>query len=530
MRYLGLSIWSFLFFLNVNAQTDKAKIVIGIVVDQMRYDYIPKFWDDYSDDGFKKLVSNGAFCVNTNYDYKPTYTAPGHASIFTGTGPNHHGIVGNSWYSRKDSSQVYCVSEKNKDGSYFYSPKRLQSQTIGDMVRLSNGFKGKAFGVALKDRSAILPCGKSANAAYWFDGDSGKWISSDYYKGQNESLMDSFNQRQNINQYINHDWNLSLPIENYAESIEDKNDYEGNLTKNGKNYFPYSIQGAFKEVGYDILKTIPQGNQMTADFAIALIDEEKLGEDEFLDFLSISFSATDYIGHRFGVNSKEIQDCYIKLDQTIASMIKSFDSKFGKENYLLFLTSDHGAVENPNYLKHHNIEAGFIDDKLLKKGLENALQQKFGGENWILKFTNMNIYFNLETVNKSSYSKSEIYSFTKAYCENQSGIFQAFAPEFDQANNQIEQICMRGYHPKNSGELILIEEPNWIDYSKTGSTHGSPYNYDTHVPLIFYGTQIRAQKVNESVYVKDIAPTICTILSLSFPNLTTGKAIEKVCK
>ena len=507
-------------------QKPKTKILIGLVVDQMRGDYLERFWDDFSEEGFKRLVNDGIYCSNTNYDYKPTYTAPGHASIFSGTNPSSHGIVANSWYSRKDSSKVYCVSEKQADGSYFYSPRRLTSETIGDVIKSKNG---KVYGVSIKDRSAILPAGKNADAAYWFDGESGGWISSSYYSTINDSLLKEFNNRKNIDQYLSSNWTLSLSEDNYSESYKDSSEYEGNLTKNGKNTFPYNIQEAFEELGFDILKTIPSGNQMTADFALKLIETEKLGLDSILDFLAISFSVTDYIGHKYGVNSREVHDCYVKLDLTIAALLRQFDNQFGENSYLLFLTSDHGAAENPNYLKAKGELSGFLDDKKLIKNLEFALNEYFGNQKWIDAFTNLNIYLNHQALEESNLSLKEVDTFIKNHFSKIKGIRSVFNPLLDTVSDKLEQACLEGFNKNSSGEFILIENSNWIDdYYQTGTTHGSAYEYDTYVPLMLYGVGLNSKEIERSVFVRDLVPTLCHMLSIRSPEKTSGVLIHEV--
>ena len=337
--------------LKLLAQEQPPKLVVAIVVDQMRYDYLDRFWNDFGDDGFKKLINEGFSCKNINYNYKPTYTGPGHASIFSGTTPSVHGIIGNNWYSREKGEVVYCASSKDEKGELFYSPERMLAETLADKIRQHTGNKGKSFGVSLKDRGAILAAGHMANGAYWFNGKSGQWESSSYYKVSTPKWLKEFNDEDVLNSYLKHNWELSLTKSDYNESALDENKFEIPFTKNGKVSFPYRLPDLFEDKGWEILKRVPAGNQMTVDLATSIIKKEGLGKDTYMDFLSLSLSATDYIGHQFGVQSVEVQDAYLKLDKTLANFISYLNSNVGKENYVLFLSSDHGASMPRAYLE-----------------------------------------------------------------------------------------------------------------------------------------------------------------------------------
>ncbi|MDD3356889.1 MAG: alkaline phosphatase family protein, partial [Dysgonamonadaceae bacterium] len=335
-------------------QKEKAKLVVGIVVDQMRNDYIDRFWDRYSEDGFKRLVNEGYRFKNGHFNYVPTYTGPGHASIFSGTSPMNHGIIGNNWFDKTTGESVYCAGDPEiesvgtTDEAGKMSPHRMIVTSIADENRLATQMRGKTIGIALKDRGAILPAGHTANAAYWFHGkDEGRWISSSFYMNALPNWVVTFNNSGKAASYFK-TWDTLYPIETYVESGSDQNNFEGGFKGKESATFPYDLQKLKADNGnFELLKAVAYGNDLTTDFAMAAINGEKLGQGTDTDFLTLSYSSTDYVGHNFGVNSKEIQDTYLRLDKNIADFLRFLDEKVGKDQYIVFLTADHAGVEVP---------------------------------------------------------------------------------------------------------------------------------------------------------------------------------------
>jgi predicted AlkP superfamily pyrophosphatase or phosphodiesterase len=364
---------SFLFCFNflAFAQQQKPKLVVGIVIDQMRYDYLDRYWNKFGNDGFKKIINNGFNCKNTHYNYMPTYTGPGHASIYTGTTPENHGIIANDWYDKRQKKYVYCaedttvktIGSTSKDG--LMSPKNMITTTITDQLKLNTNFKGKVIGISLKDRGAILPAGHKADAAYWFEGkNTGKWISSSYYFNELPKWVQEVNKKNSANTYLNSPWNTLLPIAEYTASIADNNPYEGLFEGEKTPTFPHNLPALRdSNENYSLIKNTPFGNNITTEMALAAIIGEKLGEDEITDFLALSYSSPDYIGHQFGPMSVEVQDNYLRLDQDIAQLLTYLESKFGKDEVLIFITADHGAVDVPQFLIDNHIPAGYFDKK-----------------------------------------------------------------------------------------------------------------------------------------------------------------------
>ncbi len=524
-----ISVFSLKLF-SQNTFNERPALVIGIVVDQMRYDYLARYWDKFSEGGFKRLIAEGFDCNNTQFNYIPTYTGPGHASIYTGTYPAVHGIVGNNWYHRSAQEVVYCVDDKNargvggSDKSGAKSPKTLFSTTITDELRIATNFNSRVYGVALKDRSAILPAGHSANAAYWFDNETGHFITSNYYMNELPKWVNDFNKQKLSEKYLSKPWNTLLPIHEYTESATDDNPYEGLFKGQQKPIFPHRIDQFYKTEGFKILTQTPFGNSITKDFAMELLVKENLGKNGYTDFLAISFSSTDIVGHQFGPQSIELQDTYLRLDLDLKEIFEKLDAHVGKEKYLLFLTSDHGVAEVPEYAKANKIPAGNFTLNI-KDTLNTLLKKKYGEEP-VLYAINEQVYFkNPARVYSEKYG-NDVIDFLQSF----EGV--AFAQKstdlYTHSHTQKYKMLMQnGLMPQRSGDIVYQLQPGWISmgWQKKGTTHGSLYSYDTRVPLIWYGWNIAQGSSSKPVNITDIAPTLAVLLNINFPNGTTGSPI-----
>ena len=516
---------------------DKPKLVVGVVVDQMRYDYLTRFWDKYGEKGFKRLISEGFNFKNNHFNYIPTYTAPGHSSVFTGTTPKYHGIISNSWYDKFSKQYVYCVSDEkvqsvgtmNSAGKM--SPHRMLATTIADENRLFTQMRGKSIGIALKDRGAILPAGHTANAAYWFHGqDEGNWISSSFYMKELPQWVANFNVSGKKLDYMK-SWEPIQKIDTYAESGIDENLFEGGFKGKKTATFPYDLEGLSKENGgYDILKVTPFGNSLTTDFAIAALEGEELGKDEYTDFLSVSFSSTDYIGHNFGVNSKEIEDAYLRLDQDLGRLLAALDEKVGKGNYLLFLTADHGGGDVPTYLTSVKIPSGYFDDVQFEADLKSFLKEKYNSEDLLESVSNYQVFFDYRAVKEAEIEfevlEKNIAHFILQY-PMVSNVYTRKQLESADFTNGTAGLIQNGFNQKRSGDVVFVLDPAVISYTTTtGSTHGSGFSYDTHAPLIFFGKGIPHGNTAARSEIVDIAPTISMLLGIAFPNSSTGTPLN----
>jgi len=518
--------------------TSNPKLFIGIVVDQMRYDYLIKFKNKYGERGFKRLINNGYNLKNIHFNYIPTYTAVGHTSIYTGTTPVNHGIISNNWYDKVLKKSIYCVYDANyktvgtlSGGNK--SPYRMVTTTVTDQLRLAQNMRGKTISVAIKDRSSILPSGHTANAAYWFQGDNdGKFITSTFYMNELPKWVQDFNNNGKANNYLNTTWDTYYDISTYTETLPDNNEYEGIFNGKTTPTFPYNLSELRKLNGnYNLLKTIPFGNSITTDFSIAAIEGEQLGKSDFTDFLAISYSSTDYVGHKFGINAKELEDTYIRMDKEIERLIDYLDLHIGIENYTLFLTADHAAVQVPAYLNSVNIPSGYLDIKEIRNTLNAITEEHFKTSEIIENFSNFQVFLNKDKLKELNINQHEVTQVIVDEIIKHKDIYKAvsaYTLQNTSFNSGILKTLQNGYNQKLSGDVLLIPFPSTISYSKTGSTHGSGYNYDTHVPLIFYGAGIKKGSSNKFYPIIDIAPTVAQFLKITHPNGATGKPILEV--
>jgi len=463
---------------NVNSLKSSPKLVVGIVVDQMRYDYLTRFWNHYGEGGFKRLVNDGFNCKNNHFNYAPTSTGPGHASVYSGTTPASHGVIGNNWYDKVEDKEVYCASDSTyasvgtSTDAGKMSPHRMNVTTITDELRLHTQMRGKTIAIALKDRGAVLPGGHTANAAYWFyGGTEGNWITSSYYMNELPKWVNDFNASDKVERYKK-EWNTY------------------------KSTFPHDlVKNWDANSGFDILKPTPFGNNITTDFAIEAVEKELLGADVNTDFLAISYSSTDYVGHLFGVNSKEVQDTYLRLDADLKRLFDTLDKRVGKEEYTVFLTADHGAVDVPTYLIDKKIPAGYIDYTAIKSKFNEFLRYNFGTTDVIKNMSNNQLFLDHKIIKNLDLKIDEAQNMIAREFLNYEGIDRVYTAEQMRNNNYdsgIPYILQNGYNQKRSGDILYVLKPGIISY------------------------------------ISDIAPTLATLLGISFPNGTTGKPIPQV--
>lgn len=518
-------------------KNQKISLVVGIVVDQMRYDYLTKYAHRYGNHGFNKMINKGYLLTNAHFNYIGTYTAVGHASIYTGTTTNYHGIIGNDWYDKYLKKSIYCVDDdkyttigtsKKLIGK---SPKRLVTTTITDQLRLAQNMKGKSIGISIKDRSAILAVGHTATSAYWYEGeDENKWISSSYYMNELPDWVINFNSKNHTDNYLSSPWNTLYPIESYTQSLADDNPFEGTFKGEIAPTFPHDLPNLRSENGnYDLIKETPFGNDLTLEFAKTTIIEEKLGKNNTTDFLTISFSSTDYVGHQYGTDAIETEDTYLRLDQNLSELFEFLDTEIGENNYTVFLTADHGAAQVPAYLQSLKIPAPYFQSGEFNDYLSKISKDNFGDESLVENVSNYQIFLNKEKIKKLQLNFQKV---TDIFAEEVllfDGIYKTLTAktlQTSQFTSGIFEKIQNSYNQKLSGDLFFIPTPGTITREKTGTTHGSAYSYDTHVPIIFYGAGIKEGISHKKYHVVDIAPTLATLLEVEFPNGNTGVVIE----
>ncbi len=541
-QFVLVIFWSFIS--NVNA-ADKStpskfrrpKLVVGIVVDQMRFDYLYRYSKGYTDRGFKRLLREGFSCENAHFDYVPTYTAPGHACIYTGTTPAVNGIISNEWYDRPSKASVYCVNDTSVSAvgttsvSGKMSPRRLLSTTITDELRFATNYRSKVISISLKDRGAILPGGFSANAAYWHDPYLNNWVTSTYYMNELPAWVRDFNARKLPDSLTSKPWELLLPLAEYSGSTADNSPYEGSFKGETAPVFPHDLP-KLKATDSELIRRTPMGNTYTLEFVKDAIESERLGEGAETDFLAFSLSSTDYVGHQFGINALETEDTYLRLDRELADLIDFIDKKLGRDNYVLFLTADHGACANPEFNADHQIPSGNVDESLIRDSLKVFFQRQFGDSSLLLNADATGIFLNRSVMEIKKLDPEKVESLCSQYVLQFDGVSSAWTgTELSRSlqRDGIARLVQRGFNFQRSADVCIQLQPGWIDwFRKTGTTHGTSYAYDTHVPVLFFGAGISPGATFLPVSVCDIAPTIASLLHIQEPSGTVGKPILPV--
>ncbi|MEO6071060.1 MAG: alkaline phosphatase PafA [Chitinophagaceae bacterium] len=518
----------------------RPKLVVGIVVDQMRWDYLYRYYDRYGSQGFKRMLNEGFSCENTMIDYLPTVTAIGHSTIYTGSVPAIHGIAGNDFIIEATGQNMYCTEDSTEhtvggtSTAGNMSPRNLLTTTITDELKLATNFRSKVIGIAIKDRASILPAGHTANAAYWLDNGTGNWISSTYYMKDLPDWVKALNAKKLPEKYLKMDWNPLYDIKTYVQSSADDNRYEGKFTGVTTSTFPIKTSGMMVG-GYDIIRTTPYGNSITLDMVKEAIDHEGLGKNGVTDFLAVSFSAPDYVGHKFGVNAIETEDTYLRLDKDLGELFNYLDDKVGKGSYTVFLSADHGAGHNANFLLDNKIPAGFWNSSAVQNELNTFLETKFGQKNIVTSLGYGQVRLNNRLIAKNNLPEEAIRKEIVRYLSSKPNFaFVADVAKLDDAPlpGDLKTKIINGYNAKRSGPITYILEPGWYGGApnSTGTTHGSWNPYDAHIPLLWMGWGIKQGASNRPVNMTDIAPTIAGLLHIQMPNGCIGKPIEEVFK
>lgn len=541
MRTVCVLVIAFLFSLSLNAQrTGNSAIsvpplVVVINIEQMRVDYINRYWDKFQSEGFKRLYSEGAVCTNTQLDLHVQKISTGAATLFTGVYPSVHGIVNDSWYDRLKQKEIKCaeddfyitVGSDSHEGER--SAARLLSPTIGDVIKINSNNRSKVFSIAMNDVSAIFSAGHSADAAYWFDTQTGNMISSSYYLDVFPDWVRLFNEKKFAELYASRDWTTLLPVNSYTESEIDayvlEKGYYGRW-----NTFPYSMKKLQSRAeSFKYLKTTPFGNTIIKDFALALIDAEGLGQDKDPDLLCVSFSSMDYENSSFGPSSVEMEDTYLRLDQEIGHILNFLDKKTGKGNYLVVLTSDNSSGYPVGYLKEEfHMPVGEVSPENVIALLKSFLNITYGQGDWIEHEADQEIYFNRDLIEKRQLSLEDIQRKAATFINQFEGIKIALPSSVfeggDHVKSQLAAIS-NSFNFKRSGDILYTFEDGWQPAYKFKRTI---YNDNSHIPLVWFGSAVKRTKIKQQTKADDIVPTILDILNIPIPDQCEGRILEDI--
>ncbi|QMW00238.1 alkaline phosphatase PafA [Spirosoma foliorum] len=518
---------------------DKPKLVVGIVVDQMRYDYLYRYYSKFGTGGFRRLMDQGFNARNNHYHYAATYTGPGHAAIYTGSAPALNGIVGNDFYERNIGRLLYCAEDTtvttvgNTGTAGKMSPRNLLVTTIGDQLKLATDGRAKVIGIALKDRGAILPAGHAANAAYWFDSKDGNFISSTFYQQELPQWVQAFNAQKLPEKFISQKWETTLPMNQYTESSADDKPYEATMPGEAKAVFPHEFVVQTGSSKYEVLRTSPYGDQITKEFALAAIKGEQLGKHDVTDMLCLSFSSPDYIGHAFGTHAVETEDNYIRLDRQLADIFAQLDATVGQGQWVTFLSADHGVVDAPGFLQEYRIPAGVKSYGEIGETVKATLEKAYGPGQWMLSYINQQIYLNHALLTEKKIAMQDVYELLRATLLKQKAVVNVVNLHNlgAEALPLLQENLFRNvYHPNRSGDFYVMQPPGWIEGRNKGTTHGTTYAYDTHVPFLIYGWGVKPGQTLRRTHIHDIAPTITALLGLLEPNGCIGNPVEEAIK
>ncbi|MEJ5317319.1 MAG: alkaline phosphatase family protein [Tenuifilum sp.] len=525
--------------LNRSIPSEKPKLIVQLVVSQMRFDYISRYWDKFGDNGFKLLVNEGTYCRNARYNYLLTQAYPGLATIATGANPSVHGIIADKWFNRNTGNEVEATADDKVNtvgGSFFsgkYSAKNLVTSTFGDELKLNNA-NSKVVSIALDAGSAILLGGHSANGMYWFDTEKGLWVSSSYYTDALPAWVDTFNSKGFAKLYTDREWKALQPIQKYEEAdtaavklVEKKK----SLAEKLKGMMDGIIGKPQPKTDFKVLLENPYGNLLTKDLAIAAVVGENLGADEHPDLLCITFSANRFIGGKFGPHSIEMEDTYLRLDRELAHFLEFINSTVGKENCLFILTSDQGVASTPDYLEKSKIPGGYFDPKKAMILLGSYLNALYGQGNWITGYHDKQIYLNRKLIEDSNLNLADFQQKVADFMLEFSGVSNSTTAHNLQNGNFANGIMVKfqnSYNQRRSGDVIINLEPGWVERNGKVTSANSPYDYDSHVPLIFYGWKAKRKSVLNPVYINDLAPTLSILLGITWPNGATGTPIKEM--
>jgi predicted AlkP superfamily pyrophosphatase or phosphodiesterase len=542
MKRLAIIFFLIFVFVKLHGQgaylpPDKPKLVIGIVVEELNYNQLEKFHDKLSENGIKKLINEGTYFKNASYEYLLTQSAPGHATIATGAEPSFHGITSDNWYTPLKNELINCtkdVSVNSVGGSFesgLHSPVNLLVSTFSDELAIATNKKAKVFGVGLKESSAIFSAGHTANAAYWFDNTTGTWMSSSYYISALPDWVNDFNAMKFSDTYMNSTWNLLRPAKDYADCLPDSNSFE--IGFNNINYFPYDLKklrpgNTFSSKNdYSLLRETPFGNSLTTNFAIRLIQKERLGKDDVTDYLSICYSATNYIGHRFGPSSVEMGDAILRLDDDIKNLLTFINDSIGKKNVLIYFTAAHGISEIPAVLEKNRIPSGYFQQNQALQLLRSYLNAIYGEGEWVKGYSERQIFLNRTLIEDARLSLDDVQKKVARFLVQFTGVEAAYPYSAFEANDfgngNLKRI-INNFSPQRSGDVIVILNPGWVEKVNDFVTnYNSPYEYDSHVPLIWYGWTVNRATVTRQVNITDIAATLSTLCKIPYPNACTGE-------
>lgn len=518
-------------FGNPGRDKEKPRLVIRLVIEQMRYEMLLRYWDHFGEEGFKKLAREGVLCRNARINYSNADQSAGFATISTGSYPSMHGIISDQWYDRLASGRRGAIASEQhhgldgKDDRGHFAPSNLMTSTTGDELKLLDA-RSKVFSLGMHPISAILGAGKLTDGAFWMDDQSADWMSNSYYMDSLPGWVDRFNDKELEEIYMNRSWEMMMPEDNYTGSTRDDSEAEEGFLLLYRKTFPYNLKLLKrKSNSFRYLKYTPFGNTYTRDFALSLITHEALGQDSHTDLLSISFSANAFVNELFGPRSMEMEDLFVRLDREIAHLLEFLEDRLGRDQVLLVMTSDRGAADPYEYRKDKGLSAQEFKPREGLALLRSYLNVVYEPDDWITGYSNRQIYLNHGLIDQKGYEIGEFQEKVARFMVKKSGVAYALKSSTLQNSSYSEgmmKMVQNSFHPARSGDVFLVLEPGIVEVP---SRSGSIYSYDTHIPMIWWGNGFPAGTIHDEVNLRDLAPTISYILNIPYPDASFGKPI-----
>ncbi|HMD50665.1 MAG TPA: alkaline phosphatase family protein [Bryobacteraceae bacterium] len=499
-----------------NEPPQRPKLLVAVVIDQFRYDYLQRFRGDYTS-GLKRLLEQGAVFHNAHLIHAATVTAVGHSTFLSGAPPSISGIIANEWYDRASHQSVTSVFDpKSKmvggvPGSPGSSPRRLLVSTVGDELKM-HGVESKIIGVSIKDRGAILPVGHMAEGAYWYDNDSNHWVTSTYYQAELPDWVQKLNGERVYQKYLGANW---LPFDAPNDSAK-----------------PFCSMTAGSDIRYcGGLEATPWGNEMIEQFAERAVMNEKLGSHSGTDILAVSFSSNDYVGHAVGPDDPAVRDISIRTDRLLGKLLDFLDAQVGKGNTLLVLTADHGVAPVPEVNEARKMPGGRLSDARLAQDMTDALTKRFGPGKWLLPGPATTPYLNLELIQSHRLDPAEVERVAAHAAASEEHIARVYTRQEilsgEVQRDDIGRAVSLSFYGPRSSDLVILQEPYYL-FDATGTTHGTPYDYDNHIPVIFFGAGVKAGAYYQTIAMNDIAPTLAAMFGVEAPSGSIGRVLTEI--
>lgn len=517
------------------AETTQPKLIVSIIVDQLRHDYLERLEPHFSKGGFRLLMEQGAFLTGAHYNYAPTVTGAGHATYLSGSTPAGHGIIGNDWFDKRSRKPLNCVADLDVEGVGVEgiigkrSPRNFIGSNFADELRLR--YNSRVVGASLKDRGAILPAGKKPRGAYWFDSHSGSFVTSTYYAAALPEWVRQFNAQKVPHAFLGKRWIHLLDPAIYQSPLSPPG--ASTVGRDSPDVFAHTVRRSATE-GLETIVPTPFGNELLIAFALAALEGEKLGTSAAPDLLCLSFSSPDACGHLYGPYSQEMEDIILRLDRQLEGFFAALDARIGLRNVAVVLTADHGVAPTPEYAAHQGLDGGRLDLMSLLGELSGKLAERFGPQRFFLtpKTFEGQIYLNNESLHEAGVAPEEVALFIRNWALENGNFVAAFTRSQlldGRAPGPWGDKVLRGFHPARSGDVVLVFKPYTLPGNHTsGTTHGSPFSYDSHVPVLLYGSPFKPGRYADRVWITDIAPTLSAAFRVTEPSGCEGTPFVKV--